>query len=151
MAAETGMVKIHAQTMRSTTLHLMALNRFAQPTPMMEAEILCVVETGMPSHVARAMTVAELVSAAKPLMGCSFTILWPSVLMMRQPPTAVPDAIVNAQDTLIHTAISIGLGAGSGVTRKEKMAGKWSNVPALVPPSSTRAMMPIVFWASLVP
>src|SRR5271156_1065867 len=66
----TGMVKIHAQTMRSTTFHLIALKRFAQPTPMMEAEMLCVVETGMPSHEAMAMTVAELASAAKPLIGC---------------------------------------------------------------------------------
>ena len=52
------------------------------------------------------ITVAELVSAAKPLIGCSLTILWPSVLMMRQPPAAVPAAMVSAHSTLIQTAIS---------------------------------------------
>src|SRR5580698_2014372 len=101
-----GMVNSHAHAMRSTTVQLMALNRLAQPTPMMDAEILCVVETGMPKIEARPMTVAELASAANPLMGCSFTILWPSVLMMRQPPTAVPHAMVRAQTTLIQSAIS---------------------------------------------
>src|SRR5512142_342073 len=102
MAAQTGMVRIQAQTMRSTTVHLMAFKRRAAPTPMMAAEMLWVVETGMPRWVAARMTVAELVSAAKPLMGWSLTILWPSVLMMRQPPTAVPAAIVRAHTTLIH-------------------------------------------------
>ena len=33
MAAATGMVKIHAQTMRSTTVHLMALNRWRSRRP----------------------------------------------------------------------------------------------------------------------
>src|SRR5580698_8052274 len=110
------MVNTHAQTMRSTTVHLIALKRLAQQTPMMEAAMLCVVETGMPKMEATAMTVAELASAAKPLMGCSFTILWPRVLMMRQPPTAVPAAMVRAQVTLIQSAISSDvLGGGSGV------------------------------------
>src|SRR5580692_6253639 len=100
------MVKIQAQTMRSTTVHLMALKRRAQPTPMIEAAILWVVETGIPKTDAIAMTVAELASAAKPLIGWSFTIRWPRVLMMRQPPTAVPEAMVSAQRILIHRAIS---------------------------------------------
>src|SRR5690349_21234974 len=146
------MVKIHAQTMRSTTLHLMALNRFAEPTPMMEAEMLCVVETGMPKNEATKITEAELASAANPLIGCSLTILGPRVLMMRQPPTAVPAAITRAQVTLIHSAISIDLpGAGSGVWRKESQPGRLANWPAFVAPSRTRAMMPMVFWASFVP
>jgi hypothetical protein len=41
------MVRIHAQTMRSTTLNFSALKRFAQPTPMMLVVIACVVLTGM--------------------------------------------------------------------------------------------------------
>src|SRR3954471_9984460 len=116
MRAVTGMVRIQAQTMRSTTVHLMALRRRAAPTPMMAAEMLCVVETGIPRSEAAKMTVAELASAAKPLIGCSFTILWPRVLMIRQPPTAVPEAITRAQTILIQSAISISLpGGGSGV------------------------------------
>src|SRR5580698_9017121 len=128
------MVNTHAQTMRSTTVHLIALKRLAQQTPMMEAEILCVVETGMPKIEAIAMTVAELASAAKPLMGCSFTILWPSVRMMRHPPTAVPAAMVRAHVTLIQSAISRVLPAGgSGVLRNESQDGSSTMWPALVP------------------
>ena len=52
------------------------------------------------------MTAAELASAAKPLIGCSFTILCPSVLMIRQPPAAVPAAMVIAQTTFTQTGIS---------------------------------------------
>ena len=98
------------------------------------------------------MTAAELVSAAKPLMGCSFTILWPRVLMMRQPPTAVPAAIVSAQTTLIQTAISSPFpGAGAGGVQEGEPAGRWSNCPASVAARSVSAMMPMVFCASLVP
>ncbi len=43
-----GRVKSHAQMIRSTTLHFMPLKRFTAPTPMMEVEITCVVERGMP-------------------------------------------------------------------------------------------------------
>ena len=57
------MVSTHAQTIRSTTVHLMALNRLAEPTPMMAAAMLCVVETGIPSSDASPMTEAELASA----------------------------------------------------------------------------------------
>src|SRR5436190_2093208 len=122
------MVRIQAQTMRSTTDHLMALRRREAPTPMMAAEMLWVVDTGMPRWVAARMTVAELASAAKPLMGCSFTILWPRVLMMRQPPTAVPEAMVKAQTTLIQSRISTSLpGPGSGEWRNESQPGKLSN------------------------
>lgn len=76
--------------MRSTTLHLIAFNRFAAPTPMMLVVIACVVETGIPSIAAPASTLAAVVSAAKPWTGWSFTSLWPSVRMMRQPPPPCP-------------------------------------------------------------
>ena len=76
---------------------LSALKRLAQPTPMMLVVIACVVLTGMPSVPVTASTVAAVVSAAKPCTGCSFTILWPSVLMIFHPPAAVPAAMVNAQ------------------------------------------------------
>jgi hypothetical protein len=36
------------------------------------------------------MMTAAVVSAANPWTGCSFTILWPIVRMIRQPPAAVP-------------------------------------------------------------
>src|SRR5688572_21794538 len=99
------MVSSQAQIMRSTTVHLMALELLAVPTPMMAALMLWVVETGMPRVEASVITEAALVSAAKPWMGCSFTILWPSVLMMRQPPAAVPAAITMAQVILIQVSM----------------------------------------------
>ena len=52
-SADAGIVRIHAQTMRSTTVSFRLLNPFAQPTPMMEAVIACVVETGMPNQAAK--------------------------------------------------------------------------------------------------
>ena len=64
----------------------MALERFAAPTPMMEVVIVCVVLTGMPKAPVVAKMVAAVVSAAKPCTGFILTILWPSVLIMRQPP-----------------------------------------------------------------
>ena len=145
------MVRIHAHTMRSTTVHLMALRRLAAPTPMMAAEMLCVVDTGMPSEEAERIIVADAVSAAKPWMGCSLTILWPSVLMMRQPPAAVPAAITRAQATLIQVAISKDLAASSWMRRKPSQSGKPSRVPLAVAEASARAMMPMVFCASLEP
>ena len=42
------------------------------------------------------MIVAAVVSAANPWTGSSFTTLWPIVLMIRQPPAAVPREIAVA-------------------------------------------------------
>src|SRR5215467_13290431 len=92
--------------MRSTTVHLIAFACLAVPTPMIDAETLCVVDTGMPSVDAVMMTVDDAMSAATPLIGCSLTILWPSVRMMRQPPAIVPAAMTTAQVALIQVAIS---------------------------------------------
>src|SRR5690625_4254438 len=101
-----GRVRIHAQTMRSTTDQRMALKRLAAPTPMIDDDTQCVVDTGMPRTEAARITSAELVSATNPLMGCSLTILWPSVLMIRQPPPAVPAAITSAHNTATQAGIS---------------------------------------------
>src|SRR6185312_1362337 len=105
MNALIGSVRIHDQTMRSTTVQRTALNRLAAPTPMIDDDTTWVVETGSPKIDATMITAAAPVSAAKPLIGCSFTILWPSVLMMRQPPPAVPAAITSAHSTFTHTGI----------------------------------------------
>src|SRR3569623_1533370 len=112
------MVRIQAHTMRSTTVHLIAFRRLAVPTPMKAADIFCVVDTGITSEEAERMIVADAVSAANRWIGCSFTILWPRVLMMRQPPAAVPAAITWAQVSLIHVAISRLLFASSCTRRK---------------------------------
>src|SRR5690606_11521605 len=102
MPPAIGIVRIHAHTILFTTLHLMALKRLAVPTPMVAEEVLWVVDTGTPSADAPRTSAAALVSAAKPWIGRSFTSLCPRVLMIRQPPAAVPAAMTSAQVTLIH-------------------------------------------------
>ncbi len=63
-----------------------AERRWVEPTPMIAAVIVCVVETGTPKCVATWITLAAAVSAANPWMGSSLMTLDPSVWMMRQPP-----------------------------------------------------------------
>src|SRR5512135_2745674 len=106
MSAAAGRVMNQAHRIRSTTVSFRALKRLAAPTPMIEALMAWVVETGMPKWAAVNRTVAAVVSAANPWTGWSLTILWPIVLMMRQPPAAVPAHMVRAQRTLIQTAMS---------------------------------------------
>src|SRR5699024_8891391 len=137
--------------MRSTTVQRMALKRFAAPTPMMAEETQCVVDTGMPNSEAARITMAELVSAAKPLMGCSLTILWPSVVMMRQPPPAVPAAMTSAHNTMTHEGMSKPPSVDSGMRRKDSQDGNESKVPAAVAPASASATIPMVFCASFMP
>src|SRR5688572_29339733 len=79
-----------------------AETRLEAPTPMMLAEMTCVVLTGAPMLAAPRMTIAAEVSAAKPLIGLSLMILCPIVLMIRQPPDAVPSPIAVAQTRMTH-------------------------------------------------
>jgi hypothetical protein len=55
--------------------------------------MVCVVDTGIPSAVAKNKVSAPPVSAQKPPTGFSLVILWPIVLTIRQPPNMVPRAI----------------------------------------------------------
>src|SRR5205814_10348277 len=61
-----GSVKIQAKMIRSTTVHFTPLNRLAAPTPMIQVEITCVVESGIPYTLAVSIMRAALVSAANP-------------------------------------------------------------------------------------
>src|ERR1700754_4099517 len=150
MAAVIGRVRIHAQTMRSTTDQRMALRRLAAPTPMIDADTLCVVDTGMPATDAARITAAELNSAAKPLIGWSLTILWPSVLMIRQPPPAVPAALGSAQPPFTHTGTGTPPLGSCGMRSHDSHSGRWTNWPAAVAEASARAMMPMLFCASFM-
>jgi len=73
MPPETGIVRSHAHAIFSTIVQFKALNHLAAPTPMIAAEMLCVVDTGIPIIEANPMTAAELVSAAKPWTGCVYS------------------------------------------------------------------------------
>ena len=67
--------------------------------------------------------------------------------MIRQPPAAVPAAIVKAQRIFTHA----GMAPKLGIRRKVNHSGKCSKRPAFVPVKRARVMMPIVFCASFVP
>src|SRR5258706_7887598 len=86
MNAEPGMVKIHAQTMFPATPQRTAESFCTEPTPMIEPVIVWVVDTGMPSAVARNRVIAPLAEAQKPPTGFNLVIRMPMVLTMRQPP-----------------------------------------------------------------
>ena len=72
-------------------------------------------------------------SAEKPCGDSTVVIRLPIVLMMRQPPVAVPSAIAVAQRSLTHT----------GTVKCAAL--RW---PVEI---NASAITPIVFWASLVP
>ena len=78
------------------------------------------------------MAVAVLVSAAKPWAGLTSVSPEPMVRMIRQPPEYVPSAMAKAQAVMTQTR------------GPEPAAGGRAEIRA-------RVMMPIVFWASLVP
>ena len=73
-----------------------------EPTPMMEPVMVWVVETGIPSPVAKKIVAALAVSAAKPLTGCSLVIFIPMVRTIQQPPHMVPRAMVRLQAMITH-------------------------------------------------
>ena len=108
-----------------------AENRSLAPTPMIADEMTWVVDTGIPKCDAPKMIVAAVVSAAKPWTGSSFTTRWPIVLMIRQPPAAVPSEIAEAAARITQ----------SGTVGSARMP----------PATSARVMMPIVFCASFEP
>ena len=69
-----------------------ALARWVEPTPTMAPVTVWVVDTGIPSAVARNRVIAPPVSAQKPPTGLSLVIFCPIVRTMRQPPNSVPMA-----------------------------------------------------------
>ena len=91
--ADTGMVKIQAQTMRSVTPHLTAESLFTAPTPDIAPVMTWVVLTGMPRWVDKKMLEAAALSAQKPSIGFSLVIFCPIVFTIRQPPVSVPIAM----------------------------------------------------------
>ena len=93
MTADTGMVKIHAQSKLIVTPQRTAEILFVIPTPMILPVIVCVVETGTPKCSVKYNVIAPDVSAATPSNGVTLVILEPIVLTIFQPPLKVPSAI----------------------------------------------------------
>src|SRR3954454_14931629 len=93
MVPDAGRVITQATTMLLATPQRTAETRRAAPTPTMAPVIVCVVDTGTPSQVARNNVIAPPVSAQKPCTGVSLVIRDPIGGTMRQPPTNVPSPI----------------------------------------------------------
>src|SRR5665647_325638 len=90
-SAEDGMVRTHATRIRLATFQLTAVRRLERPTPRMVEVMTWVVLVGIPKAEAPSITPAEAVSTQKPCTGCNLTKSWPTVLMIRHPPAAVPN------------------------------------------------------------
>ena len=72
---------------------------------MMVLVLVCVVETGMPSTVMTSRHSALDRSAEKPWYFSSFTMSWPTDLMMRSPPTDVPTPMMALHRIMSQTGI----------------------------------------------
>src|SRR6476659_8503962 len=139
------MVRIHAYTIRPATPHRTAENRCAAPTPTMAPVIVWVVETGMPQCEAARTAPAAPVSAQKPENGFNFVIRVPIVRTIRHPPVSVPRALAACAERMIQRGISFR--SGRYIQRK----GWDASATTVRFATSSPAMIPIVFWASLVP
>src|SRR5438132_13491317 len=103
MKAEQGMVRIQAQIMLPARPQRTADTECVDPTPTMEPVMVWVVDTGMPSEVARNRVIEPESSAQKPSTGRILVMRWPIVLTMRQPPNIVPTPL-GAQQALTPRA-----------------------------------------------
>src|SRR3954447_10156002 len=127
-----GSVTTQATTMLPATPQRTADSRRVAPTPMIEAVVTCVVETGTANTVAVAISTPEAtVWAANPPVGVSWMIRLPRVRMIRKPPAYVPALIARAEARMTHSGTS-----------------KESSSPEV---TRARVMMPMVFCASWVP
>ena len=93
IAAEQGMVKIHAHTIFPATPQRTAVNLFKDPIPIIAPEIVWVVLTGTPRPDARKRLTAEADSAQNPSKDFNLATLCPMVFTIRHPPNMVPIAI----------------------------------------------------------
>src|SRR5256712_10607317 len=91
--ADTGIVMIHAQTIRRATPHRTADRRLVAPTPMIADAITWVVLTGMPARAVLARAMPPPVSAEKPCQGRRAVTRCDIVRTIRQPPKNVPNEI----------------------------------------------------------
>ena len=131
ISAAPGMVSTQATAICPATPQRTADNRLDEPTPRMEAEMTWVVLIGAPKKEAVKITPAADVSAEKPWTAWRWKILWPMVLIIRQPPVAVPRPMHRAQEICTQTGTVI-----AGILWLMKRA---------------RVMRPMVFCASFVP
>src|SRR5437879_8494867 len=143
MPAAAGIVRTHAHTICPATPHRTADSRWAAPTPAIAPVMVWVVLTGIPKWEARKSGIAPRVSAQKPPNGVSLVIRWPIGRTMRQPPAMVPSPIAACAERITQ------MGMWSALGRWNAWTGNATNSAELEARRAT--MIPIVFWASLVP
>src|SRR2546428_1134071 len=90
--ADTGIVMIHAQTIRRATPHRTADRRFVAPTPIIAEAITWVVLTGMPARAVLASAIPRAASAEKPCHGRSAVARFDIVRTIRELPNNVQSA-----------------------------------------------------------
>src|SRR5215831_4202239 len=100
-AADAGMVKIQAQTMRPATPQRTAESRPVDPTPTIAPVMVCVVLTGIPFIASTNRVAAPALSAQNPPTGLSLVIFDPMVRTIRHPPTYVPRAMAAWAERMI--------------------------------------------------
>src|SRR5678810_522154 len=110
IAALSGIVNTHAVRMFPATPQRTAEMRLLAPTPMMQALMQWVVDTGMPKWLAERIVAVPAISAATPCSGAMRMIFEPMVLMMRLPPAAVPKAIATAHPSMTQKGTWSALG-----------------------------------------
>ena len=93
MAADTGIVNTHAQTILNVTPQRTAENLFLAPTPITAPVMVCVVLTGIPNSMVEYKVSAPALSAQKPSNGLNLVIRCPIVFTILQPPNNVPKPI----------------------------------------------------------
>ena len=96
------MVRIQAHTIRKVIPQLTARAFFAEPTHDIAPVIVCVVLTGTQSDDATKRLTALAVSAQKPSIGRSFTILLPMVFTIFHPPVSVPALMARYAHIITH-------------------------------------------------
>ena len=133
--AAIGMVKIQAPMIFRAIPHLTAESLSVAPTPMIDADITCVVLTGIPMEAITASTIPLEVSAQKPWYGRSRVTLCAIVFTILQPPENVPRPIAAAHDKITQ----------KGIGRVVTPIGLDDSAISRI------AMTPMVFWASFVP
>src|SRR5215475_4892678 len=139
-AAEAGIVRIHAHTMRPATPQRTAERRFVEPTPTIAPVMVWVVLTGIPFSARKNKVVAPAASAQNPPTGFSLVIFEPMVWTMRQPPKYVPRPMAACAERMMDHRVQT-------LPQPEANSAGVKYPPA----SSAPAIMPMVFWASLPP
>src|SRR5699024_3033412 len=93
--------------MRCAVFHLTPLIRLDEPTPRIDEDTTCVVDNGKCNDEATNIVNVDDKSAAAPFAVRIFMIFPPTVLMIFQRPTAIPNPIAVEQTIFIHNHCSV--------------------------------------------